>query len=81
VRSREEVLELIRSHLADELELEVDQIGEQSRFREDLAVDSLDLLALAQELEDSYGIKVGEDEAADLKTVGDAADFVLAKLG
>jgi acyl carrier protein len=71
------VLELIRSHLADELELDPDTIGEQTRFREDLEADSLDLYTLVQELEDSYGIKISDEQAAKILTVGQAADFVL----
>jgi acyl carrier protein len=81
MRSRAEVVELIRNHLANELELDPAEIAETTRFREDLAIDSLDLLALAQELEDRLGVKVPEDQAADLKTVGDVADFVIAQAG
>lgn len=77
--SRAEVVELIRNHLAEELELDPAEIGESTRFREDLAIDSLDLLALAQELEDRLGVKVPEDQAAELRTVGDVADFVVAQ--
>ena len=57
VRAREQVFELIRSHLADELDLDAGLIGEQTRFKEDLEADSLDLYTLVQELEDTYGVK------------------------
>jgi len=77
--SRSDVVELIRAHLASELEVDPGEIAEDTRFREDLAIDSLDLLALAQELEDRLGVKVPEEQAADLKTVGDVADFVVAQ--
>jgi acyl carrier protein len=73
-----EVLEMIRSHLAEELEVEVAAISEQSRFKEDLDADSLDLYELVMELEDRYGIAVSEEQAARIKTVGDAVGFVLA---
>jgi acyl carrier protein len=76
--TRQEVLELIRAHLADELQLAPDRITESAHFREDLSADSLDLYTLVQELEDTYGIKMSDEEAARIQTVGAAVDFVLA---
>ncbi len=76
--SREQIFTLIRTHLAEELELDPDRITEATRFREDLEADSLDLYTLVQELEDSYGVKISDEEAAKILTVGQAIDFVLA---
>jgi acyl carrier protein len=76
--TRDEVLEAIREHLADELELDPARITEATHFREDLSADSLDLYTLVQELEDSYGVKMSEEEAARIHTVREAVDFVLA---
>ena len=75
--SREEVLTLVRNHLAEELEVDVEKISEQTRFKEDLDADSLDLYELVMELEDRYGVAVSEQQAAQIKTVGDAVEFVL----
>jgi acyl carrier protein len=79
--TRDEVLDLIRAHLADELELDPARVEESTRFREDLEADSLDLYTLVQELEDSYGVKMSDEEAARIRTVGQAVDFVLAQTG
>jgi acyl carrier protein len=79
--TRDEVLDLIRAHLADELELDPARVEESTRFREDLEADSLDLYTLVQELEDSYGVKMTDEEAAQIRTVGQAVDFVLARTG
>jgi acyl carrier protein len=76
--TREEVLELIREHLADELQLDPARIHEATHFKEDLSADSLDLYTLVQELEDSYGVKMSDEEAARIHTVREAVDFVLA---
>jgi acyl carrier protein len=74
---RKAVFGLIRAHLADELELDPERIDESTRFKEDLEADSLDLYTLVQELEDSYGVKMSDEQAAKILTVGQAVDFVL----
>jgi acyl carrier protein len=76
--TREEVLTLVREHLAEELELDAAEIDEATRFKQDLDADSLDLYELVMELEDTYGISVSEEQAAKIATVGDAVEFVLA---
>ena len=78
--TREQVLTLIREHLADELQLDDPAtITEDTHFREDLSADSLDLYTLVQELEDQYGVKMSDEEAAQIHTVAQAIDFVLAR--
>ena len=76
--TREQIFETIRAHLADELELDPAVITEATRFREDLDADSLDLYTLVQELEDSYGVQMSDEQAAKILTVGQAVEFVLA---
>lgn len=74
-----EVMKIVREHLSTELEVDADKINEGTRFREDLDADSLDLYELVMELEDRYGIRVSEEEAAEIETVGDAVNFVLTR--
>ncbi len=76
--TREQIFSLIRAHLADELEIDPDTIHETTRFREDLEADSLDLYTLVQELEDTYAVRISDEEAAKILTVGQAVEFVLA---
>jgi len=76
--TRAEVLGLIQAHLSDELDLDPARVDESTRFKEDLAADSLDLYTLVQELEDSYGIGISDEQAARILSVGQAVDFVLA---
>ena len=78
--SRDEVMDKVREHLAAELEVDESEIGESTRFRDDLDADSLDLYELVMELEDSYGVKVSNEDTARITTVGDAVDFVLERL-
>jgi acyl carrier protein len=77
--TREQVFVLVQAHLADELDVEPDAISEETRFKEDLEADSLDLYTLVQELEDTYGVRMSDEQAAAILTVGAAVDFVLAQ--
>jgi acyl carrier protein len=75
--TRESVFALIQAHLVDELDVDAAAIDESTRFKEDLEADSLDLYTLVQELEDSYGVKMSDEQAAGILTVAQAVDFVL----
>lgn len=79
--TREEIFQAIRAHLADELEVDPGSISESTRFREDLDADSLDLYTLVQELEDSYGVHISDEQAMKIKTVAEAVEFVLSVEG
>jgi acyl carrier protein len=76
--TRTEVFTLIRSHLVDELAVDPARIEERTRFKEDLEADSLDLYTLVQELEDTYGVTMSDEQAARILSVGEAVDFVMA---
>jgi acyl carrier protein len=76
--TREQVFNLIQAHLADELDVDPENISGETRFKEDLEADSLDLYTLVQELEDTYGVEMSDEQAAKILTVGQAVDFVLA---
>jgi acyl carrier protein len=76
--TRDEVFERVRDHLAAELAVDAASIQEDSRFKEDLNADSLHLVELVVELEDTYGIRIPDDQAEKLDTVGKVAEFVAA---
>jgi acyl carrier protein len=78
--NRDELMAKVREHLSQELEVDPSEVEETTRFREDLDADSLDLYELVMELEDTYGVRVAEEDAAEIETVGQAIDFVLARL-
>lgn len=79
--TRDQVFALITEHLADELDVEASAIGLDTRFKDDLEADSLDLYTLVQELEDVYDVSMSDEQAAQILTVGQAVDFVLAHAG
>ena len=76
--NREEALERVRAILVEQLGVDEEQVTEDASFQGDLDADSLDLVELIMELEDQFGIKITDDEAQRLGTVGQAVDFVLA---
>jgi len=59
---------------------EKDQIKRDANW-ESLDVDSLDLVELAQIVEEEYGVKMKEEDMKEMKTVGDAVDFVAERAG
>ena len=75
--TREEVFAMVQAHLVDELDVDPARIDESTNFRVDLEADSLDLYTLVQELEDAFGVKMSDEQAAKILTVGQAVDFVL----
>ena len=54
------------------------EIARESTF-EDLDVDSLDLVELAQIIEDEFGVELDGDAVKDVRTVGDVIDLVVAR--
>jgi len=79
--TREEVLEHVKSILVETLSVDEDKVTVEARFQEDLETDSLDLVELIMTMEDKFAIKITDEEAAEIKTVGDAVDFVMGRLG
>ena len=66
--------------LVDELGLERDDITMEARFEEDLDVDSLGVVELLMALEDNFDVKIPDEEAEKITTVGEAAELVSQKL-
>jgi len=74
--TRDEILTSIKDILVDTLGVDEDKVTEEARFQEDLETDSLDLVELVMTMEEKFGLKITDEEAAEIKTVGDAVDFV-----
>ena len=75
--TREEVFEQVKVILVETLSVDDDKVTMEARFQEDLETDSLDLVELVMTMEEKFGLKISDEEAAEIKTVGDAVDFVM----
>jgi acyl carrier protein len=74
--SREEIYERVKSVLVDQLGTDEGEIREEASFQEDLDADSLDLVELIMELDDQFGIKISDEDAQQIQTVGQAVDYI-----
>ena len=82
----DEILGLIRERLSEILEIDEATITRDATFADDLGADSLALIELVEALEEdigerTVGFTVDDEDLADLRTVGDAVDYVVARLG
>ena len=74
--SREEVFEQVREILVERLDVKEDDVNIGAHLRDDLEADSLDLVELIMDLEERFGVKISDEEAQSITTVGEAVDFI-----
>ena len=71
-----DTLEEIRDIIVDLLGVKPEEVTRDANFREDLGADSLDLVELIMEFEDTFGGTISDEEAQQIETVGQAVDYV-----
>lgn len=71
--------EKIQKIIAEEMNLNVEDVKPESRFVEDLAADSLDMIQIVLKLEEEFDIEIPDDAVEQISTVQDAVDQIKSK--
>jgi len=75
------VAEKVKSIIAENLDVDEQEITADASFTEDLGADSLDIVELVMAFEEAFGIEIPDEDVDSVNTVGDCVALVLAKLG
>jgi acyl carrier protein len=75
-----DLFEKVKEIIVEQLGVEPEQVTMESRFKEDLEADSLDLVELIMAFEDEFGGEISDEEAQQIKTVGQAVDYMNARM-
>ncbi len=74
-----DVAEKVKSIVAEQLGVKIEEVKEDSKFIDDLGADSLDTVELVMALEEEFGAEIPDEDAEKLTTVGDAVKYVQEK--
>ena len=77
---RSEILEKVRRMIAEKLGIDLDDVKEEANLIEDLGADSLDLVDIVMYVEDTFGIRVEDEELESIRTLKDIVDGIVRKL-
>lgn len=81
VLNRDEVLIRMKKVIAEQLDADEATITEKTSFVDDLGADSLAVVELVLAMEEAFGVAIPDDQAENLRTIGDAVDYVIAHAG
>lgn len=74
--TKEQILETVTSILVEQLGVDAEEVRLDSHFIDDLNADSLDIVELVMAMEQEFGLSIPDEEAENIKTVGDAVDYI-----
>lgn len=74
---RDQAFEQVKEIIVEQLGVGADDVKTEASFQEDLNADSLDLVELIMSMEDKFGVKIPDEDAEKILTVGDAVDYVV----
>ena len=73
------VEEKVKSLIASQLNIPVEEVKDNSRLVEDLGADSLDIVEMLMTLEEEFGINIPDEETANMKTVSEIIKVIESK--
>lgn len=74
---KQEVLEGLAELINDETGIATDAVEPSKSFTDDLDIDSISMMTIVVNAEEKFDVKIPDDEVKNLKTVGDAVDFIV----
>jgi acyl carrier protein len=74
--ANEELFDKVKDVIAEQLNVDAADITPESAFVDDLGADSLDIVELVMALEEEFGISIPDEEAENIRTVGDAVNYI-----
>ena len=77
----QDILNRVSKVTVEELGVKPEEVVESASFTEDLGADSLDVVELVMAFEDEFGIDIPDEEVGNIKTVGNAVEYIQNKLG
>ena len=77
--SEQEVLDKVIQLISERFSVDVLKITKDTTFQEDLGADSLDVVELVMELEDTFGIQISDEDAEKIVTIGDAVNYIISQ--
>ncbi|MCL4309479.1 MAG: acyl carrier protein [Thermoleophilia bacterium] len=78
--TKEEIFDQLKEMLVEQLGVDEADITMKASFQDDLDADSLDLVEVIMEMEDKFSVKISDEEAEKIRTVGEAVDFVAERV-
>ncbi|MFK4790034.1 acyl carrier protein [Microbacterium sp. ZW T5_56] len=76
--TKDEVLAGLAELVTDETGISADEVALDKSFTDDLDIDSISMMTIVVNAEEKFGVKIPDDEVKNLKTVGNAVDFIVA---
>jgi len=76
VATKEEILPDLASIVEEVAGVDAAEVTPEKSFVDDLDIDSLSMVEIAVQAEDKFGVKIPDDQLAELKTVGDAVSYI-----
>jgi acyl carrier protein len=78
---RQTAFDQVKEIIVEQLGVSPDEVRDEASFQEDLNADSLDLVELIMSMEDRFGVKIPDEDAESILTVGNAVDYVVGHAG
>ena len=75
--TKDEVLAGLAELVTDETGISADEVALDKSFTDDLDIDSISMMTIVVNAEEKFDVKIPDEEVKNLKTVGDAVDFIV----